>query len=248
MKSSRPRPAFDLDVGQGSYRRRVPLANRVTPSGEIIATAARGTVMGNRGILHDENKRIVRTSRLPAWLICRLEFNGRRREVMSPGSYTELFFLDEAVALAAGHRPCGECRRPFYRAYIDAANVGNENPIAGAKDLDAQLKSSRSAARSTVPIGTLPNGVFVDLSGGHAADFRLVWDGALHRWTPEGYADPIAISDAGVAEAIVLTPSLSVAALRHGYPVEVALLSRPRRPATGVRGRRASDRPPRAAG
>jgi hypothetical protein len=240
-------PAVDLDVGQGRYRRLVPLANRVTPSGEIIATAARGTVMGNRGILHDEDKRIIRTSRLTAWLICRLEFNGRRREVMSPGSYTELFFLDEAVALAAGHRPCGECRRPFYRAYIDAANVGNANPIGGAKDLDAQLKSSRSAARSTVPIGTLPNGVFVDLSGGHVPDFRLVWDGALHRWTPEGYVDPVAIADAGVAEAAVVTPSLSVAALRHGYPVEVAQLNRPRRPATGVRGPRASDRPPRAA-
>jgi hypothetical protein len=240
-------PAFDLDVGQGGYRQRVPLENRVTPSGQIIATAARGTVMGNRGILHDEDKRIVRTSRLPAWLICRLEFNGRRREVMSPGSYTELFFLDEAVALAAGHRPCGECRRPSYRAYIDTANVGNANPIACAKDLDAQLKSSRSAARSIAPIGTLPDGVFVDLSGGHVPDFRLVWDGALHRWTPEGYVDAVAIADAGAAEAIAVTPSLSVAALRNGYPVEVPLLSRPRRPATGARGPRASDRPPRAA-
>jgi hypothetical protein len=83
----------------------VALRNRVTPSGEIIATPARGTVMGNRGILHDDERRIVRTTRLGTWLICRLEFNGRRREVMSPGSYTELFFLDEAVALAAGHRP-----------------------------------------------------------------------------------------------------------------------------------------------
>jgi hypothetical protein len=241
-------PIFDLDVGQGRYRRLVPLANRVTPSGEIIAAAARGTVMGNRGILHDENKRIVRDSRLAAWLICRLEFNGRKREVMSPGHYTELFFLDEAVALAAGHRPCGECRRPFYRAFIEAANVGNENPIAGAKDLNAQLKSSRSAARSGAEIGTLPDGVFVDLAGGDVPDLRLVWAGALHRWTPGGYVDPIAISDAGVAEASVVTPSLSVSALRHGYPVDVPLLSRPTHPATGVRARRASDRPPRAAG
>jgi hypothetical protein len=103
------------------YRRLVPLRNRVAPSGEILATAARGTFMGNRGILHDENRRIVRQSRSDAWLICLLDFRGRRRQVMSPGTYTELFFLDEAVALAAGHRPCGECRRTHHRAFIDAA-------------------------------------------------------------------------------------------------------------------------------
>ncbi|MDT5075084.1 MAG: hypothetical protein QOH82_4404, partial [Mycobacterium sp.] len=169
----------------------MPLRNRVTPSGEIIATTARGTFMGNRGILHDENQRIVRNSRLNTWLICLLEFNGRRREVMSQGAYTELFFLDEAVALAAGHRPCGECRRTDYRAFIAAANVGNENPIAGASALDGRLKASRSAPRSTAPIAALRDGVFVELADG---DLRLVWDGALHRWTPEGYVEPVAIA------------------------------------------------------
>jgi hypothetical protein len=209
---------FDLDVARGGYRRLVPLRNRVTPSGEIIATTARGTFMGNRGILHDENQRIVRNSRLNTWLICLLEFNGRRREVMSQGTYTELFFLDEAVALAAGHRPCGECRRTHYRAFIAAANVDNENPIAGARALDGRLKVSRSAPRSTAPIAALPDGVFVELADG---DLRLVWDGALHRWTPEGYVEPVAIADAGVVQATVVTPSLSVAALRHGYPLTV---------------------------
>ena len=97
----------------------MPLQNRVTPGGELIATSARGTLMGNRGILHDDNKEIVRTSRNMMWLICRLEFKGRRRPLMSPGTYTELFFLDEAVALAAGHRPCGECRRSQYRSYME---------------------------------------------------------------------------------------------------------------------------------
>lgn len=194
----------------------MPLRNRVTPSGAIVATAARGTVMGNRGILHDENQRIVRTSRLPTWLICRLEFNGRRREVMGPRSYTELFFLDEAVALAAGHRPCGECRRTSYRAFIDAANVANEKAMTGAKELDEQLKASRSAVRTTAAVAAVPDGAFVELADG---DFRLVWRGALHRWTPEGYVDPVPITGAG--EALVVTPSLSVAALRHGYPVAV---------------------------
>jgi hypothetical protein len=198
----------------------MPLQNRVTPAGEIIATSARGRFLGNRGILHDGSRRIVRASRNTMWLICRLEFNGRKRELMSPSSYTELFFLDEAVALAAGHRPCGECRRASYRAYIDAANVDNQTPIAGSRDLDRQLKESRTSPRRTVAIATLPDGVFVELGRN---DFRLVWAGALQRWSPHGYADPVAIVDSGVDEAPVLTPPLSVAALRHGYPVDVHL-------------------------
>ncbi|MED5812886.1 hypothetical protein VST63_10990 [Mycolicibacterium sp. 050232] len=195
----------------------MPLQNRVTPSGEIVATTARGTFMGNRGILHDEAKRIVRQSRTNMWLTCRLEFKGRRRQVMSPGSYTELFFLDEAVALAAGHRPCGECRRGQYRAFIDAANAGGFR-IGGAKDLDRFLNESRRRPRRTAPITELPDGVFI-ANGDN--DFRLVWNGALRRWSPEGYVDPVAIADAGFQSAVVVTPSLSVAALRAGYPVEV---------------------------
>jgi hypothetical protein len=192
----------------------MPLQNRVTPRGDLIATSARGTFTGNRGILHDDNKQIVRYTRNAMWLICLLEFKGRKRELMKPGTYTELFFLDEAVALAAGHRPCGECRRASYRAYIDAANVDNPTPILGAKDLDKQLNASRRTPRPRVPIASLPDGAFVTLGDN---DFRLVWRGALHRWSPHGYTD--AASDA--IEADVLTPSLSVAALRHGYPVTV---------------------------
>lgn len=196
----------------------MPLQNRVTPSGEIVATTARGTFMGNRGILHDEAKRIVRQARTSMWLICRLEFKGRRRQVMSPGSYTELFFLDEAVALAAGHRPCGECRREQYRAFIDAANAGGGFRIGGAKDLDRLLNESRRRPRSTAPVAELPDGTFI-VDGDN--DFRLVWHGALHRWSPEGYIDPVAIADAGFQSAVVVTPSLSLAALRAGYPVAV---------------------------
>lgn len=152
------------------------------------------------------------------WLICRLEFNGRRREVTGPGSYTELFFLDEAVALAAGHRPCGECRRRQYRAFIDAATVGGDHRIGGAQDLDRLLNESRRRPRMTAPIAELPDGAFILLGDN---DFRLVWDGALHRWTHDGYADPVAIADAGCDSAVVITPALSVAALRAGYPVQV---------------------------
>jgi len=97
----------------------VPLQNRVTPRGDIIATPARGTLMGNRGCLHDEARRIVRpiVGGYRAWVTCVLTFKGRRRPVMRPGRYTELFFLDEATALAAGHRPCAECQRQRYQLF-----------------------------------------------------------------------------------------------------------------------------------
>jgi hypothetical protein len=170
----------------------MPLQNRVTPGGELIATSARGTLMGNRGILHDDNKEIVRTSRNMMWLICRLEFKGRRRPLMSPRTYTELFFLDEAVALAAGHRPCGECRRSQYRSYMDAVNQGSEEPPDGPKDLDRRLNESRRAPWTMTALATLPDGVFVALGDD---DFRLIWGGALHRWSPTGYVDAVAIDD-----------------------------------------------------
>lgn len=194
------------------------LQNRVRPDGEIIATSARGTFMGNRGILHDDNKRIVRHSRGNMWLICQLEFNGRRQEVMHPNRYTQLFFLDEAVALAAGHRPCGECRRQHYRAYIDAMNVDNDTPISSAGDLDKQLNASRRAQRRTAPVESLPDGAFISLG---EEDFRLVWGGSLYRWSPDGYSDPTPIAGSDITEATVITPELSLRALRHGYPVTV---------------------------
>ena len=194
----------------------MPLQNRVTPAGDIIATPARGTFMGNRGILHDETRTLVRTTRNAMWLICRLRFKDRRRVPMSPGTYTELFFLDEAVALAAGHRPCGECRREHHRAFIDAVNADGGEAIRDTRELDRRLKRSRAAPDVTTAVATLPDGVFIRLGDN---DFRLLWDGALHRWSPHGYDDPMAVSEVG--EAPVMTPSVSVAALRHGYPVTV---------------------------
>ena len=99
----------------------MPLQNRVSPLGEIVATAERGGLMGNRGILHDRDRRLgVSRWKHPHWVCCRLAFLGRHRPVMTPGRYTELFFLDEATALAAGHRPCAECRRADYTRFLDA--------------------------------------------------------------------------------------------------------------------------------
>jgi hypothetical protein len=152
------------------------------------------------------------------WLICRLEFKGRRRKLMSRGTYTELFFLDEAVALAAGHRPCGECRRPQYRSYMAAVNAGSEHPLDGPRDLDRRLNRSRRAPRTSSAPADLPDGVFVTFGDN---DFRLIWRGFVHRWTPAGYVDAVRIADAEFEPAEVITPALSVAVLRHCYPVEV---------------------------
>src|SRR5690349_1431107 len=105
---------------------RMPLQNRVGPCGDIFRSTARGTMMGNRGgPLHNEARELVRLSKSNRWITCRLEFKGRHRCVMSPGRYTELFFLDEAVALAAGHRPCAECRRERYIVFKDAWKRAN---------------------------------------------------------------------------------------------------------------------------
>src|SRR5258707_3661680 len=94
------------------------LQNRVNPWGELFRTPARGTMMGNRGrTLHNAQQEIVRSYGGKRWICCLLEFKGRRRQIMSPGQYTELFFLDEATAFAAGHRPCAECRRERYKAF-----------------------------------------------------------------------------------------------------------------------------------
>ena len=181
----------------------MPLQNRVTPRGELIATAARGMYMGNRGRLHDDRRRIVRTANSILWIICLVDFKGRHRDVMTPGRYTELFFLDEAVALAAGHRPCAECRRSDYRAYLQAVR------ISGAPELNERLRESRDADRIIRDVDALPDGVFVLVDD----QPRLKWQGALRRWTPAGYVDPVPVS--GVAP--VVTPDLSVTALRNGY-------------------------------
>src|SRR6266516_5178688 len=119
----------------------MPLRNRVTPLGELIETPERGLVFGNRGRLHDESRRVRRNYDARRWIACRLEFRGRRREPMPPGRYTGLFFLDEATAFAAGHRPCAECRREAYNEYRAAwmaAGLSSQDK-PGAEEIDAAL-------------------------------------------------------------------------------------------------------------
>ena len=192
----------------------MPLQNRVTPFGELIATEARGLLMGNRGRLHDAHRRIVRHAQGRRWIACVTCFRGRRRTVMSPGLYTELFFLDEAVALAAGHRPCAECRREDYTRFQAAwaASVGGDTS-ADAMDLvlHADRLSGRRAKRTyRDDLGAQPDGAFVEIDG----SAWLVWDGALLAWTPAGYIDR---RDAAGAAVPVVTPRSIVAVLRAGY-------------------------------
>src|SRR5690348_1184904 len=176
------------------FRRGTPMPrqNRVTPFGEIVAVPERGTMMGNRGRLHDDLGRIRRPWQVKRWLICLLDFNGRHRQVMAPGLYTELFFLDEATALAAGHRPCFECRRRSYNAFVDAWAVGNGidamhgRPIAASIDdllHEERVGPGRSKRTFVERINDLPDGVFVtqDERGDQA---QLLWDGHLLAWSP----------------------------------------------------------------
>jgi hypothetical protein len=223
----------------------MPRQNRVTPFGEIVAAPERGTLMGNRGILHDADGRIRRRWATRAWIACVLEFRGRRGPVMAPGHYTRLFFLDEPTALAAGHRPCSECRRAEYLAFREAWARGNANlglgPAPRAPEIDRVLHAERvgpGGARRTyvAPLGDQPDGALVTFDepkmtgspphprsgrGGReegAAAF-LVRQGRLWRWTPAGYADrPTPLPTEPVA---VLTPRSIVAALASGYSPRV---------------------------
>jgi hypothetical protein len=169
----------------------MPLQNRVTPLSELIADPARGLVYGNRGCLHDAAGRIRRLSATKRWIACRLHFRGwHRSPLMRPGGFTELFFLDEATALAAGHRPCALCRREDYNRLLEVWRERSDGP-AGADAIDARLHDERlDDARHRrlhdLPFDTLPDGTFVLLDG---APHVLVGRTAL-RWTPSGYVEP----------------------------------------------------------
>jgi hypothetical protein len=186
-----------------------PLQNRATPLGEVIADAARGLVYGNRGCLHDPGGRIRRRYAGKRWIACRLEFRGRRRALLQPGRYTELFFLDDATALAAGHRACAECRREDYVRLV--AILGG-----GADAIDARLheervdRATRGQRRHAAPFDTLPDGSFVLWNGAP----HLVLADELRRWRPGGYAERSARPS---GEAVLLTPPSLVAVLRQGW-------------------------------
>jgi hypothetical protein len=191
----------------------VPLQNRVTPFGDLLATPERGLVYGNRGCLHDDEGRIRRRYATRRWIACRLEFRGwHRSPLMQPGRFTELFFLDEATAFAAGHRPCALCRRVDYNRSVEVWR-------AGADAIDARLHSERLAGgeRRLHPLPReLPDGAFVVRD----SEPWLARGGELLRWTPGGYTDAATLR----GDEALLTPPSLVALLRGGWEGLVPLL------------------------
>src|SRR5664279_967135 len=174
------------------------MQNRVDPSGNIINTTARGSLMGNRGQLHDDTRYIQRPFKLKAWLTCLLQFKGRQRTVMSPGLYTELFFLDEATAFSAGHRPCCECRRQDHFRFKMYWLKGNAEygftEKTSIKDIDAVLHNERiNHAGNKVTyldnIDNLPTGTFIFMN----EQPYLINNDYLHHWTAFGYNSKIAL-------------------------------------------------------
>ena len=201
----------------------MPLQNRVDPWGVIFRSPARGTLMGNRGgALHDDRREIVRQYKSRCWIACLLEFKDRRRSVMSPGRYTELFFLDEAVAFAAGHRPCAECRRDRFNAFKDAwmrSHSADHAMPPRAPDIDGELHRTRIHSGTKViceaDSDSLPNGCFVEID----RSAYLVWDHALLLWTPEQYTNRIRRPRGHTL--MVLTPQPIVECFRHGYVPQI---------------------------
>jgi hypothetical protein len=202
----------------------MPRRNRVTPLGDIIADPARGLVYGNRGCLHDATGRVRRRYDGKRWIACRLRFRGwNRSPLMQPGRFTELFFLDEATAFAAGHRPCALCRREDYRRFAAIWRALWPDQI-GADAMDAQLHTerldprTREQRRHPAALDDLPDGVFVLRNG---TPHLVLGDGLL-AWTPSGYRPPVTRAAAG--EAVVVTPPSLVSVLRAGWDPAVPLL------------------------
>jgi hypothetical protein len=193
-----------------------PLQNRVTPSGEIVSTPQRGLFIGNRGIIHDPATKTLLNRRWSskAWITCVCEFRGRRRDVMARRSWTELFFLDEATAFAAGHRPCFYCRRDDANRFRAAWERGNGVANLHAPEMDEVLHRERLDGKAKrlhalpMPVGALPDGAMVRAG----EDSCLIVRGRALLWTWDGYREA-----QGITNAVLLTPPSALRALAAGY-------------------------------
>ncbi|MEX0404559.1 hypothetical protein ABGN05_02665 [Aquibium sp. LZ166] len=201
----------------------MPLRNRVDPSGEIYADTARGMFTGNRGVIHDPATKTLLSRRwtTKAWIVCLCDFRGRRREVMGRNApsggagWTELFFLDEVTALAAGHRPCFYCRRRAAKEFVRCFAAARGLPTVTAPEMDAVLHTQRCASDgASINVGdvrSLPDGTMVASAGKYLA----VRDGRLLEWSFEGYR--VATPASETMAARLLTPPATVATLNAGY-------------------------------
>ena len=195
----------------------MPLQNRVTPFGDIVAIPQRGMFTGNRGIIHDPATRTLLNRRWAskAWLVCLCEYKDRQRAVMGRRSWTELFFLDEAVALAAGHRPCFFCRRQDAEGFRDAWAQGRAAKLPRAAEMDAVLHAERldrgRKRLHSLPadVDELPDGTVIAVAG----EAYTLMQGRAFRWTARGYEGPAEIPRANA----LLTPPSTVGALSAGY-------------------------------
>ena len=195
----------------------MPLQNRVTPTGEIVATPHRGLFTGNRGIIHDPATKTLLKKRWssPAWIVCLCEFRGWRRPVIGRRSWTELFFLDEATAFAAGHRPCFFCRRDDARRFRVAWETGNDASGISAKAMDAVLhrerldRGKKRLHALPMPVAELPDGAMVQ----QGDDCFLVAQGKALLWSSAGYAPHLSALD----HPMLLTPPSTLRAIIAGY-------------------------------
>jgi len=195
----------------------MPLQNRVTPQGDLVATPHRGLFTGNRGIIHDPATKTLLNKRWAskAWITCVCEFRGRRRDVMGGRSWTELFFLDEATSFAAGHRPCFFCRRDDALRFRAAWEKGNRVADLRAGDIDATLHRERLDGRAKrlhelpLPLDKLPDGAMVQQGTGS----YLMVQGRALLWTLAGYREPLNAMDG----AMLLTPPSTLRAFMAGY-------------------------------
>jgi hypothetical protein len=210
----------------------MPKQNRVNPFGELVAIQAKGSFMGNRGVLHDSNGALTaKRWTHPHWIICALEFKDRKRTPMTPGFYTELFFFDEATALAAGHRPCAECRREAFNQFKKAWVEGNAHLGFSSKtsigEIDRVMQQERATPnREKVTfkdeLGNLPCGSFFTMTDQQNQAF-LVWQDALWEWSPIGYEKVEQLPPGTLVT--ILTPVSTVNALRAGFIPLVTLSS-----------------------
>jgi hypothetical protein len=195
----------------------MPLQNRDTPSGDIVSTPHRGLFTGNRGIIHDPASRTLLNKRWsnPAWLTCVCEFRGRRRKVMGGRSWTELFFLDEATAFAAGHRPCFYCRRDDANRFRAAWEKGNGVTDVLAPEIDTVLHRERLDGRKKrlhvlpMPLDKLPDGAMVQ----QGAESYLIVQGRPLLWSLAGYRE----AQGAIEGALLLTPPSTLRAFSAGY-------------------------------
>jgi hypothetical protein len=198
----------------------MPERNRVTPLGDVVATPLRGAWTGNRGRLHDGHE-IVRFHSGSLWIVCALAFRERWQPQWQPHHYTFLFFHDEAVAFAAGHRPCAECRHDAYVAYAEAWGDARSGPRPSATQINARLHAERLYAGThrrrlhELAYRDLPDGAFVL----HEGRQRLVLGDTLVDWTPNGYGRASIRPHSGTAT--VITPPATLSVLRAGYPVQI---------------------------